>query len=129
MFTAVSHEFRTPLFAILAHAELMADPARRPANDRWPTEYGATITDAAQMLMQRVDELLDLARSEAGELVLKMSTVDMSAIARSAVEKMRGLAERRAQVSLLLHVEGLEHHLSADRVRLEQVLLNLLSNV
>jgi signal transduction histidine kinase len=127
LFAAISHEFRTPLFAILAHAELMADPALRPKGARWPVEFAETISDSAHILLRRVNDILELAKLQATDLDLEVAPFDL----RTLVERIRsqvGALARQADLTFTVDVASDVDRVLADEQRVEQVLLNLLSN-
>lgn len=122
----MSHELRTPLNAVigfseaLAHDSVRADPARIE-------EYAAAINEAGRHLLALINDILDVARIEAGRLDLAEDTVDLARVAEAAARLLEPAA-RTAQVALGL---GFRHALPpvrGDERRLRQVLLNLLSN-
>jgi signal transduction histidine kinase len=127
LFAAISHEFRTPLFAILAHAELMADPTLRPKGRAWPTEFAATITESAQLLLGRVNDILELAKLESTELALDLRPTAAGDAVDGVSGQVSALA-RRAGLTLDIAVADGLPLILADRDRVEQILLNLLSN-
>ena len=121
--SSMSHELRTPLNAILGFGQLleMADLQER---DRDSVQH---ILRAGRHLLELVNEVLDLARIEAGRLTLSPEPVELAEVVGEAVDLMRPSADER-QISLDLDPLTCEVHIHADRQRLKQVLLNLLSN-
>jgi signal transduction histidine kinase len=121
----VSHELRTPLTLILAPLEQMlagpTDPA--VARDNLKAMYRSAVR-----LHGMVNDLLELARHEAGHLRLRMSEGDLHELGGSVVESFRSLAETR---QIALRFEPVDHQpltAWADFGRMEFVLNNLLSN-
>jgi len=117
-----SHELRTPLAVILSHIEL-ALSQQRSADD-----YRGTLTTcqrAAQRMRTLVDDLLTLARADAGRLELRLSPVDLLQVARDATFMLEPLA-RQHQVQLV--VEGTSTRATADAARMAQVVSNLVTN-
>lgn len=120
----MSHELRTPLNAILGFAQLLElDRGQTMETDRGSIEQ---ILRAGRHLLALIDEVLDIARIEAGKLGLAIAPTPIDAIIAEAIglslpeAEMRGIAIRRVPATL--------PPVAADPRRLLQVLLNLLSN-
>lgn len=117
---AASHELRTPVAAIRANAEVLSDA---PLEDFIP--YLNAITQEGERMSHLVSDLMDLARSDAGELQVREEETDVADIANRAASLLRPLAEQRRH---RLELE-LENALCrADSDRLCQVLVILLDN-
>jgi len=122
----MSHELRTPLNAIIGYAQLLKR-ARLPLNERQAAGL-ATIHESGQHLLTLINDILDLARVEAGRMDLHPAAVQLGAFLRVVVDIMRVKAEEKGL--------GFHHELAADlpetvtidETRLRQVLLNLLGN-
>jgi PAS domain S-box-containing protein len=120
----VSHELRTPLNAILGFAQLL-DLAALAPEDR---ESVGQIRKAGQHLLGLINEVLDLSRIETRRLALSAEPVAVREVVEGAVALIRPLTERRRiQLEVALD-DGADRHVLADRERLHQVLLNVLSN-
>jgi signal transduction histidine kinase/CheY-like chemotaxis protein len=122
----MSHELRTPLNAVIGFAQLLQ-------MDR-STEFGETqrghvrlIEKAGQHLLSVLGDVLDLSRIEAGSLPLNITAQDSAHVVDDALHLVSDLARRHR---ITLHTEGMVPQLTvrADRVRLRQVLVNLLVN-
>jgi signal transduction histidine kinase/DNA-binding response OmpR family regulator len=122
---SMSHELRTPLNAIIGFSEVLLDRMFGDLNDR-QAEYLGDIHDSGRHLLALLNDILDLSKVEAGQMVLEAGPVDLSPVLRSTVALVR---ERAARSSLTLQVEddGLPL-VEGDELRLRQVVLNLLSN-
>ena len=120
----MSHELRTPLNAILGFGELLAAERLSPAQ----LEHVAQITRSGRHLLDLINEVLDLARIERGELRLSLEPVHVGQLVREALDMIDPLATARSVAVLTPAPAGLDIHVLADRQRLKQVLLNLLSN-
>jgi PAS domain S-box-containing protein len=123
----VSHEVRTPLHAILGFAEVMMEERFGPiGNDRYK-DYVRDIHASARHVMSLANDLLDLARIEAGKLELEFAPVDANRIVRECVSLMQPQA---AQERIIMRLSLLERlpPVMADERALRQILLNLLSN-
>lgn len=127
LFASISHEFRTPIFAILAHAELMTDPHLRPGGKAWVSEFGDTISEAANSLLHRVDDILELAKLESTEFELHVAPFDLAALV-SRIEPQVAALARQSDLTFSASVPSGLPALHADERRVEQILLNLLSN-
>lgn len=122
----MSHELRTPLNAILGFAQLLAltNPAR-PAQE---LQQLRQIEAAGWHLLELIDEVLDLARVEAGAMTVSLEPVELGALVDHALE-MAGSLARRHEVTLIAPLPARGGvWVRADRKRLLQVLNNLLSN-
>ena len=120
----MSHELRTPLAAMLGFSDLLE--MRQPRQDQ-KTAIDA-IQRAGSHLLSLVNDVLDIARIEAGRESLSLQPLDV----RSVLEECVGLVAQSAgerRVTVSVRVNGTDQiHVRADRQRLIQVLLNLLSN-
>ena len=122
-FTAdASHELRTPLSVILAHIELALSRPRPVEEYR---EALATCGRAAGRMKTMVEDLLTLARADAGQLELKAEPVDLASVAEEAVELLDALARRRG---VTLDIEAHPAVVAGDAGRLAQVATNLITN-
>jgi len=121
----MSHELRTPLNAILGFAQLLALDPSTPLSER-QQQHVAQITRGGDHLLALIDQLLDLAQIEAGQMALRLETLDPAPLIDASFEFLRLEAQRR---HLALHrVIGEPVVVHADALRLKQVLINLLAN-
>lgn len=124
--TNVSHELRTPLNAIIGFAELLSDNPQVAGEPRM-VRYVENIQTSARQLLELINDLLDLARIEAGKLVLRMERVNPPDVCESLMNFMRPLAHKKG-IELSLHVNGPIPLITTDPGRLQQILYNFLSN-
>ncbi|MFA7429700.1 MAG: PAS domain S-box protein [Rhodospirillaceae bacterium] len=123
----MSHELRTPLNAILGFAELMEISQRDPATDRQRGYLGHIRTGGGHLL-NLINDVLDLARIEAGGISLSIEPVDARALFDDCLTTTRALADPKG-ITVVDETAGLVlPWLSVDLTRTKQVLLNLLSN-
>jgi PAS domain S-box-containing protein len=123
----VSHEVRTPLHAILGFAEVMMEERFGSiGNDRYK-DYVRDIHASARHVMSLANDLLDLAKIEAGKLELEFAPVDANRVVRECVSLMQPQA---AQERIIVRLSLLDRlpPVMADERALRQILLNLLSN-
>ncbi len=123
----MSHEFRTPLNAIIGFSEAMKSKLLGPlGNDRYET-YVTDIHDSGRHLLSLVNDILDLARIESGKFELNEEIVSVPEVVDQAVRLVRVVAEAGG-LDLAVDLAGAPGELTADHRALKQVLLNLLSN-
>jgi len=122
----MSHELRTPLNAVNGYAELLDEELRDRQQDDLLGDVGR-IRTASSHLLGIIDDVLDLSRVEAGRLEIRPDDVLLSEVVASSFEVVRSQAERRGN-ALVARIEPEADALHTDRARLEQVLVNLLSN-
>jgi signal transduction histidine kinase/CheY-like chemotaxis protein len=122
----MSHELRTPLNAIIGYSELMTrHPARfATAAAKDPLER---ILRAGRHLLNLINDLLDMAKIEAGKTTFRYEDVDVAVLVRDAVETTRSLADQTGN-AVNVHAPPELAPLRTDPKRLTQVVLNLVSN-
>jgi PAS domain S-box-containing protein len=122
----MSHELRTPLNAIIGFSELMHDGKVGPISPDHQ-EYLGDILTSSRHLMQLINDILDLAKVEAGKIELRPELVDMP---RLVGEVRDGLRQVAAQKRIQLEVKLVENlgRIVIDPDRFKQVLYNYLSN-
>jgi signal transduction histidine kinase len=120
----LAHELRNPLAPILNAVHVM----KLRGEDRTTTDrMRAIIEQQVNQLSRLVDDLLDVSRITRGKIQLRSQSVDLTSIVSQAVDNIRPTIERRCQhLSLQVPEESLR--IEADPTRIEQVIVNLLSN-
>ncbi|GIJ45649.1 hypothetical protein Val02_25350 [Virgisporangium aliadipatigenens] len=123
---AMSHELRTPLNAIIGFSELMRD--EEPTDDdrrQVPTEWIENVYSSGRHLLGLINDVLDLAKVEAGRIDLRPEPLTVDAAVHEAAAPLRPLVDAKG---LTLSVGVPELTVRADRLRLRQMITNLLSN-
>jgi CheY-like chemotaxis protein/two-component sensor histidine kinase len=121
----MSHELRTPLNAILGFAQLM-ESSVPPQTDTQQARLHK-ITEAGWYLLKLINEILDLATIESGKLTLALEAVPLAEAVRKCCAMIEAQAQQRGiRINFLPFDES--WFVNADRLRLKQILLNLLSN-
>jgi PAS domain S-box-containing protein len=120
--STISHEFRTPLTAIIGYSELLASDGVDAAAI---AEDAAVINREASRLNRMVDEVLFVDRVDSGRLTLKLEFLDLNILAQEAVATFRRLTERH---QFRLELDPHVHRVKGDHDRLAQALTNLVSN-
>ena len=123
--SCMSHELRTPLNAILGFSHIL-NSTTLPSTMAQKTEFAGHILKSSKHLLALINEILDLAKVESGTMELYLQTVplqDLVAECMALIEPM--CSQRRVRLACSAPTPLCVH---ADRTRLKQVLLNLLSN-
>ncbi|WP_407526933.1 ATP-binding protein [Methylobacterium oryzisoli] len=123
---SMSHELRTPLNAIIGISEMLKEDAEIDG-DTHLEEPLARVLRAGKLLLQLIDEVLDLAKIEAGKLELQPADFDLRALLGDVLETAEPLSDKRGN-RLRLDAEPELGRVELDSTRLRQILLNLLSN-
>lgn len=123
----MSHELRTPLNAIIGFSDIMSGEMLGSLGNDQYKGYSKDISDSAKHLLVLINEILDSAKIEAGELSLYEETVDPVALAQS-VQRLISTRAERAGIDLQVRVNPGIPPLYADKTKLKQILINLISN-
>jgi two-component system cell cycle sensor histidine kinase PleC len=123
----MSHELRTPLNAIIGFADMMTHEIFGPLGNPRYREYISSIHKSGQHLLDLINDILDVAKIEAGKSDLNIKEMNL---VEAVDECIRTVAERAAQGGVSLNVAIPAHDLtcSADQRAIKQIVLNLLSN-
>jgi signal transduction histidine kinase len=122
----VSYELRTPLNAVIGFADILSNQYFGPLNER-QLEYSRGIYESSQRLMSLINDILDIASVEAGELTLDRTPVDVHAMLASVLTLTRERA-KHLQLNLAFDCPHDIGVVTLDEARIRQALFNLLSN-
>lgn len=122
----MSHEFRTPLNAIIGYGELLAEEAQERGNAALAADLDK-IHSAARHLLSLINELLDLSKIEAGRTQLCLESFDVAELVREVVSTVQPLINKKKN-RLEVNVAPDAGPMHSDVVKVRQNLLNLLSN-
>ncbi len=122
----MSHELRTPLNAILGFSEMIARQMLGPINVKY-TGYAQDIHRSGEHLLDLVNDVLDLAKLEAGKLELRETDLSLPDLIEECIVYVQGRADA-GRVRLVREPGATEAMLRADARAIKQVLLNFLSN-
>jgi two-component system, NtrC family, sensor kinase len=122
----MSHELRTPLNAIIGFSEVLLDPTLKVSEEE-QSQFLTDVLSSGKHLLGLINEILDLAKIEAGKMELQIEPALLSDILEAVQNTMRPLAVKKA---IDLHVESgaLPEPFPMDGARVKQVLLNLVGN-
>jgi len=120
----MSHELRTPLNSILLLSKLMSDNKEL---DPEYIEYAEVIQSSGQGLLGLIDEILDLSKIEAGKMKLELAEIRLKEVATDMTSLFNPIAKNKG-LELIVNLEEGLPSVQTDKMRLEQILKNLLSN-
>ncbi len=122
----VSHELRTPLNSILGFADLLNESISRDGDAR-PARYLQNILASGKGLLQLINDLLDLAKIEAGKMEVRTEQLAMPGLFEGLVNLLRPLTEKKS-VTIRATVSNDVPIILTDPAKVRQILYNLLSN-
>jgi signal transduction histidine kinase len=124
----VTHELRTPLISIIGFAELLRDAWEDPKADRKRlARYTGNILTSGRSLLEIINDLLDVAKIEAGEMELHVTEFSPARLGHDLIDFVQPLADKRnLELSALIDDDLPTCH--SDSGKIKQILYNLLSN-
>jgi two-component system cell cycle sensor histidine kinase PleC len=123
----MSHELRTPLNAILGFSDIIANETFGEINNKRYQQYAADINSSGAHLLNLINDILDVAKIEAGRMELQPKTLDPKRTIETALMVVLGRAEEKRQhISVQLAASGAS--IFADERALKQIVINLVSN-
>ena len=127
LLSGMSHELRTPLNAIIGFSEIVRTEMFGPIGSDRYRAYLQDIHESGRHLLDLINNLLDVARVDAGKIEMADQTIDVATLLQDCISGMSDQANDR-QITLTAEVADVLPPLRADRGMLSQVLLNLVSN-
>jgi PAS domain S-box-containing protein len=124
---SMSHELRTPLNAIIGFSEIMGQEMLGPLGNAQYQGYTRDISESARHLLVLINDILDAAKIEAGQMSLAEEVVNPHGLLESVRRLVAPRAER-ANLSLEIRIPDSVPALRADKTKLKQILINLISN-
>jgi signal transduction histidine kinase/CheY-like chemotaxis protein len=122
----MSHELRTPLNSIIGFSRVILKGIDGPITPEQEEDL-TSIHNSGQHLLRLINDILDLAKIEAGKIALAFEELDLEEVAQNALSTIRGLISEKP-VKLIWEIEPNLPLIEADSIRMRQILLNLLSN-
>ena len=122
----MSHELRTPLNAVIGFSEIMAKELFGPIGNDQYKQYSTDIFDSGNHLLELINDILDMAKIEAGKLTLSPKPLDPMVAVEQAVRLTKRKAEEKG-LSVVVDADNVPE-IEADHRAVKQILLNLLSN-
>jgi signal transduction histidine kinase len=122
----MSHELRTPLNAVIGFSEVLEDELFGPLNER-QKNYVRDILSSGRHLLALINDILDLAKVEAGHMEIEVGSVALGAVLEQGITMVRERATTHG-ITLELDVDPAVGEVRADERKIRQVVFNLLSN-
>ena len=122
----MSHELRTPLNAIIGFSDVLVDKMVGDLNEQ-QEDFLNDIGDSGRHLLSLINDILDLAKVEAGQMELEPGTVSLVEVLENGLTMIRERASDHG-IALSLDVEPALDSIHADERKMKQILFNLLSN-
>ena len=122
----MSHELRTPLNAILGLSESLGEQIAGPLNEK-QQKYISTISESGHHLLSLINDILDLAKIDAGQITLDINKVDIHGVCQASLRMIKQLAQKKNQ-EVSLEIDPGLGLMWADERRLKQMIVNLLGN-
>ncbi|MBA3646259.1 MAG: PAS domain-containing protein [Gemmatimonadaceae bacterium] len=124
---SMSHELRTPINALIGYTALMLDRIYGELTPR--QEDGLTrIQASAQHLLALINDILDLAKIEAGRMPLHLETVSLREVITEITQQIEPLVKKKSALTFSVEMPDQDLEMHTDRTKVKQILLNLLSN-
>jgi len=123
----VTHELRTPIHGICGLSDLVSTGIYGPVSEK-QKDAQQKIKRSAQSLLGLIDDLLQLARSDAGKITFTVSKVDLGELLPSVVASVKWMQGTKGQQRIDLEIEAGLPPVFTDRRKLTQILINLLAN-
>jgi signal transduction histidine kinase/CheY-like chemotaxis protein/HAMP domain-containing protein len=123
----MSHELRTPLNSLLILSKLLADNQQGNLNDK-QIEFARTIHSAGADLLNLINDILDLSKIESGTVSIEIGDVPMAGLKQHMERTFRQLASEKGLTFNVDFDDSLPPTIRTDEKRLQQIVLNLLSN-
>ena len=122
----MSHELRTPLNAILGLSESLEEQIAGELNEK-QLRYMHTISESGRHLLSLINDILDLAKIEAGQIKLDITKTDIYAVSQTSLRMVKQLAQKKNQ-QIEVDIDNRIDLIWVDERRIKQMLVNLLSN-
>jgi signal transduction histidine kinase len=122
----MSHELRTPLNAIIGFSQVLQQQMYGPLNEQ-QAGYVDDVLSSGQHLLNLINDILDLAKVEAGRMELQPSTFELPELLENAASMVRERATRQG-IGLTVATEGSVGVMEGDERKVKQILFNLMSN-
>lgn len=122
----MSHELRTPLQSIIGYTEVVLEELSHTGEDSHLADLNRVITNS-ERLLKLINNVLDLAKAEAGQVKLDLTPVKLSELADEAVSNIKPLATKKG-LSVQLDIQDGDYLPVADPEKILQIMINLLGN-
>jgi len=125
----MSHEIRTPMNSIVGFSQILSQP---DLDNKSRLEYAEYISNSSDLLLKIINDILDIAKIESGQLKIAYSNFNlnslMNKIGVQASEMKKNKKKEHIEIRVLKYYEDTDLYINSDPYRLEQVLINLVNN-
>ncbi len=137
--SCINHELKTPLTSIIGIASLLSNNTFGELNDR-QSRYVKMIHQSGRQLVSIIDNIFDLAKAESGQLEIYAETVSVKDVCQKSIQQFKKLVQQNStifrnytfeegwELHIHLDIDATVQTIYADETRLQQMLINLLSN-
>ncbi|NPE30057.1 PAS domain S-box protein [Methanococcoides sp. SA1] len=122
----MSHELRTPLNSIIGFSEVLDSQIRGPLNEK-QTAYVSNIFESGTHLLKLINEILEISKIEFNDMPLNYEKVNLTDIIDESMVFINPMAKKR-NISVSINIDHESLELNADKMKLKQIIYNLLSN-
>ncbi|MFM7856086.1 MAG: ATP-binding protein [Flammeovirgaceae bacterium] len=119
----ISHELRTPLNAIIGFSDLL----QKSKLETTQLKFTNIIVESSELLLKIIEDILDFSKIESGRLQLYIEPTNLQALGENALNVIRPKAEVK-KITLVFNYQNIPSEVLVDQMRLQQILINLLSN-
>jgi len=123
----MSHELRTPLNSLLILAKLFIDNEQGNLTDD-QVESAEVIQSSGQHLLKLINEILDLSKVEAGQMLIKLSQVHIASLTQLLQKRFEPMTQEKQLAFHLITTENLADYFISDQQKIDQILTNLIAN-
>jgi len=120
----MSHELRTPLNSIIGFSEILENAKGLETKQ---VRFAKNIRDSGRLLLDLINDILDLAKLEAGKMEMRPSEFEIGLMVRRLYDMVRSLADQKS-IALIFHEDPQLTTLFQDKIKFRQILTNLISN-
>ena len=120
----MSHELRTPLNSIIGFSEILENAKGLESKQ---VRFAKNIRDSGRLLLDLINDILDLAKLEAGKMEMRPSEFEIGLMVRRLYDMVRSLADQKS-IALIFHEDPQLTTLFQDKIKFRQILTNLISN-
>ncbi len=120
----MSHELRTPLNSIIGFSEILENAKGLEGKQ---VRFAKNIRNSGRLLLDLINDILDLAKLEAGKMEIRPSEFPVNQLVRQLCDMVRNLAEKKS-IALVFRTDASDPNLFQDKIKFRQILTNLISN-
>lgn len=127
--STLAHELKTPLTSIIGYSELFLRQQRRPEANKtaYSLDHIERVVSNGRQLLRLINDSLELSRCDSNQMTLRLEPVPVRSLLQSVIEVVQPIADS-SKLQLVLEAEHAPSEVVTDALRLQQILINLVSN-